>query len=261
MIGIGFREPALSAGGQGAVSRKRRRLASAGLDFVDMVDVVDVVDVVGVWLLGQSFISGSFWQRFFSGVAISVASVEIEDEDGTVFAADLDRLAGVGALVEEVETRLRIVVGNPFADGLPGGGDGLEGLDVEGRVGWRREVDDSFPESVESEEELDFAGADDGADALHGGLAARALERGGAPDAEDEIAPERAHGAGAWRGRMARAHGAGGGFGRWRDDRRLGWGWFFGVGVLRWWAARHPTAFVRVEAVIANGLLAARRER
>ena len=40
-----------------------------------------------------------------------MASVGIDDEDGTVFAADLDRLAGVGALVEEVETRLRIVVG------------------------------------------------------------------------------------------------------------------------------------------------------
>jgi hypothetical protein len=44
---------------------------------------------------------------------------------------------------------------------------------------------------VEAEEELDFAGVDDGAGALHGGLAARALERIGAPDAEDEIAPER----------------------------------------------------------------------
>ena len=53
-----------------------------------------------------------------------------------------------------------------------------------------------FPQAVEAEEELDFAGADDGADALHGGLAAGALERVGAPDAEDEVAPERAHGAG-----------------------------------------------------------------
>ena len=32
---------------------------------------------------------------------------------------------------------------------------------------------------------------DDGADALHGGLTTGALERVGAPDAEDEVAPER----------------------------------------------------------------------
>ena len=35
-----------------------------------------------------------------SGAVRSVASIPVEDEDGTVFAADLDRLAGVGALVE-----------------------------------------------------------------------------------------------------------------------------------------------------------------
>ena len=90
----------------------------------------------------------------FSGAALSVASVGIENEDGAVSAGDLDRLAGSGALVEEVETRLRIVVGDPFADRLPGRFDGLEGLDVEGRVGWRREVDDALPEAVEAEEEL-----------------------------------------------------------------------------------------------------------
>jgi len=83
-----------------------------------------------------------------------VVSVGIEDEYGAVFAADLDRLAGVEALVEEVETRFRIVVGDPFADRLPRWLDGFEGLDVEGRVGWRREVDDALPESVETEEEL-----------------------------------------------------------------------------------------------------------
>ena len=38
----------------------------------------------------------------FSGAALSVVSVGIEDEDGAVFAADLDRLARVGALVEQV---------------------------------------------------------------------------------------------------------------------------------------------------------------
>ncbi len=54
----------------------------------------------------------------FSGAVLSVASVGVEDEDGTVFAGYLDRLAGVGALVEQVESRLRIVVWNPFADAL-----------------------------------------------------------------------------------------------------------------------------------------------
>ena len=104
----------------------------------------------------RSALPSIFLAAAFSGAALSVASVEIEDEDVAVFAADLDRLAGVGALVEEVETRLRIVVWNPFADGLPRRHDGLEGFDVEGRVRWWRDVDDSFPESVESEEELDL---------------------------------------------------------------------------------------------------------
>jgi hypothetical protein len=153
----------------------------------------------------------------FSGAALSVASVGIENEDGAVSAGDLDRLAGSGALVEEVETRLRIVVGDPFADRLPRWLDGFEGFDVEGRVGWWRKVDDTLPEAVETKEELDFAGADDGADALHGGLAAGALERVGAPDGEDEVAPERAHGAGGNRGRR-------------RDDGRFRYGLFFATG-------------------------------
>ena len=88
----------------------------------------------------------------FSGAVLSVASVGIENENGTVFEGDLDRLAGFGALVEQVETRLRIVVWDPFADGLPGRFDGLEGLDVEGRVGWWRDVDDALPKTVEAEE-------------------------------------------------------------------------------------------------------------
>jgi hypothetical protein len=93
----------------------------------------------------------------FSGAARSVASAGIKDEDGALCAGDLDRLAGGGTLVEQVEARLRIVVWNPFADGLPGRFDGLEGLDVEGRGGWRRKVEDALPKSVESEEELDFS--------------------------------------------------------------------------------------------------------
>ena len=72
--------------------------------------------------------SGLFWQRFLSGAVMSVASIAVEDEDGAVFAGDLDRLAGFGALVEQVEPLLRIVVWNPFANRLPGRLDGLEGL-------------------------------------------------------------------------------------------------------------------------------------
>ena len=188
-----------------------------------------------------------FRQRFFSDAVRSVASVGIEDEDGAVCAEDLDGLAEGGALVEQVEALLRIVVGNPFADGLPRRFDGLEGLDVERRVGWWRDVDDSFPKSVEAEEELDFAGADDGAGALHGGLAAGALERVGAPDAEDEVAPER-------------THGTGGDFGRRGDDGWLGCGRFFVGGFLQRRAAGHAAAFVRVKTVIADRLLAARRD-
>ena len=48
---------------------------------------------------------------------------------GTVFAADLDPLAGLGALVEQVAGWLRIVVGNPFANGLPRWLDGIDGLE------------------------------------------------------------------------------------------------------------------------------------
>ena len=61
----------------------------------------------------------NFRQRLFSGAALSVASVQIEDEDGTVFAGDLGRFVGVGALVEQLEVRLRIVVWDLNADGLP----------------------------------------------------------------------------------------------------------------------------------------------
>ena len=56
--------------------------------------------------------SAPVWQVFFSGVsgaALSVASVAVEDEGATVFAEDLDQLAGFVALVEQLEVRLRIV--------------------------------------------------------------------------------------------------------------------------------------------------------
>ena len=119
-----------------------------------------------------------FWGAVFSGAVLSVASVGIEDEDGTVFAENLDRLAGFGVLVEKVGSCLRVVVWDPFADGLPRRLDGLERVDLEWRGGRWRDGDDRlmslplhpsaclrqsmsaplpFPKSVESEEELDFS--------------------------------------------------------------------------------------------------------
>ena len=50
---------------------------------------------------------------------LSGVSVRIEDEDGTVFTGDLDRLASARALIEQVVARFPVVRGNPFADGLP----------------------------------------------------------------------------------------------------------------------------------------------
>ena len=41
-----------------------------------------------------------FFGSGFSDAVLSVASVGVEDEDATVFAADLDRLSGGRALVE-----------------------------------------------------------------------------------------------------------------------------------------------------------------
>lgn len=48
-----------------------------------------------------------------------MASIGIGDEDLAAFEGDLNTLAGLGALVEQVEARFRIVGWNPFADGLP----------------------------------------------------------------------------------------------------------------------------------------------
>ena len=94
-------------------------------------------------------------------------------------------------------------VGNPFLDRLPGRLDGLHGFDVE--RGWGRawEMDDACPKAVEAEEELDFLAPEDGADPLHGALAAGAFERITTPHLEDEVAPKGAHVAGStfgWRG-------------------------------------------------------------
>ena len=99
----------------------------------------------------QSTVPSIFSAAGFSNAVLSGAAVRIEDEDedGAVFAGDLDRLSRGGALVEQVEARFRIAVWNRFADGLPRWFDGLESHDVERRIRQRRNVDDAFPKSVE----------------------------------------------------------------------------------------------------------------
>ena len=49
--------------------------------------------------------------------------------------------------------------------------DGLHCLDVERRIGWWRNGEETFPEIVEFEEEFDFFGAQDFVHDLHGGFA------------------------------------------------------------------------------------------
>jgi hypothetical protein len=105
------------------------------------------------------------------------------------------RLMGIPGTVEPVEVRL--VVGDPFFDCLPGWFDRLHGLDVERRRWWAGELDNALPEAVEPQEKFDLLGAFDGTYEFHGSFAARALERIGSPYFEDEVAPEGSHGAGA----------------------------------------------------------------
>lgn len=127
-------------------------------------------------------------------------------------------------------------------------------------------MDDSFPESVEAEEELDLAGAQEGADGFHGALAAGALERVATPDFEDEVTPERAHVAGSALGR------------RWDEDELDGACVFGGgLGLMRVASDEacrsasapplprsmglgHAAGLVGIDAVVADGLLASGRE-
>jgi len=121
----------------------------------------------------RSALRSLFLAAVFSGAALSVASVGIEDEDDAVCAGDLDRLAGFGALVEQVAVWLRIVVRDPFAAGREISNDEVRD---EGEVddvlmslplhplGCLRQSMSAplpFPEAVEAKEELDFAGADE----------------------------------------------------------------------------------------------------
>jgi hypothetical protein len=188
-------------------------------------------------------------------------SAVVEDESPAVVEWDLLGLpggtlvealglcaGGVPFLVEPVE--VRVVIRDPFLDGLPRWLDGLHRLNIEGRW-WRAgEMDDAFPEAVEPEKEFDFLATEDLADGLHGALAARTLEGVAAPNLEDEVAPEGAHVAGS-------------SFGWGGDEEDLGGRWFFGGSL--WLGGPDdavgnggglPTRFVGVEAVVADGLLA-----
>ena len=164
------------------------------------------------------------------------------------------RLIWIPGTVEPVE--IRFVVGDPFLDRLPGRFDRLHGVDVEG---WRRrarERDNSLPEAVEAEEELDFLAADDFADRFHDALAAGALERVAAPCLQDEVAPEGAHVAGG----LFRRRGDEKDFRLWIGDFGFRIGRIRGtddaVGDERGLAA----GLVGIYAVIANRLLAFGRE-
>ena len=108
---------------------------------------------------------------------------------------------GIPRAVEPV--KIGFIIGDPFLDRLPRRFDGFHRLDVKWRWWWTWELDDAFPKTVEEEKKFDLFGAFDGTDDFHGSFATGALERGGSPDFEDEVAPEGTHGAGAllWRGR------------------------------------------------------------
>ena len=95
-----------------------------------------------------------------------------------------------------------IVIGrNPLLDGLPGRLDGLEALDVERGFGRWRNIQESFPEAHQAQEELNFFGLNEGFDFPHGAFATGALEGIGSPGGEDEVAPKGPHGRGARGGR------------------------------------------------------------
>ena len=107
---------------------------------------------------------------------------------------------------------------------------------------------------MQAEEELDFLAANHGAEDFHFSLATGADERVLAPDLHDQFAPEGAQGADA--------------FWRWRwQDEQGGIGRLLratSVGVLnrRAWATGfgiHAPPFVRVEAIVAHGVLILRR--
>lgn len=131
--------------------------------------------------------------------------------------------------------------------------DWLKGLDVERWIGGWRNGKEAFPEIVELEEEFDLFGAQDFVHDLHSGLALGTEKRIFAPDAEDEVAPKGTEFAIALR--------------RETGDGRLeglirGYGTRFGLGALAGDRCRvtplfEAAGFVRVDAVVANGVVVA----
>ena len=129
--------------------------------------------------------------KIFGGGCVGALRAEsgiFEDQGAAIFERDFFGLPG-GTLVELVglgvgwgpflvkPVQIRLVVGDPFLDGLPRWLDGLHGFDVEGRRGRAREMDSALPEAVEAEEEFDLLAADHGAGGLHRPIAAGAEER------------------------------------------------------------------------------------
>ncbi len=198
-----------------------------------------------------------FWQRdvaSFRGFASSRglrASGVFQDESASVSEIDFRGFPTcAGGLVpkfKRVGWGLVIVRRNPGTNGLPGRFDGLECFNVEGRLRKWRKTDEGLPETEEAEEEFDFTWTDDSFHPFHNALAAGALEGLGTPDAEDEIPPER-------------AHGAGGGFWRSGDERDFRWGFLWGCLRRRldegYSGTGEAAGFVGVEAVVTNRLLA-----
>ena len=104
---------------------------------------------------------------------------------------------GIGWIPGTVEpVEIGFVIGDPFLDRLPGWFDRLHGLNVKGRRWRARELDETLPKAMETEEEFDLLAVDDLTDRFHGALAAGTLERVAAPCLQDEVAPEGAHFAG-----------------------------------------------------------------
>ena len=104
-----------------------------------------------------------------------------------------------GGLIPEVRW---FVIRHPLLDRSLRRVDRLEGVDVERWARRRRDVDDPLPKPPEAEEEFNLLGPPHAADGLHGRAAARAEGGIGTPDLEDEVPPQRSHGAGGaeWRG-------------------------------------------------------------
>ena len=162
---------------------------------------------------------GYFWQRVLEGFRWVASSRWLWSSgvpghgSGSVSRFDFRGFpACAGGLVPEfacVGWGFVIIRRNPGTDGLPGRFDGLESFNVEGwlRRWWK--TDEALPETEEAEEELNLTKVDDSFHAFHGALTMGTFKRIGTPDAEDEVPPE-------W------AHGAGGGFWRGRDEEDLG---------------------------------------